>query len=232
MDTATEATAPTTEIAATAPATAMAEAPVAAATDVAAAPRIKFIPDGYIIDHPDRATGERLMAGALGVSDRAAMDGLLRQLVRASINGERPDETNLAFMIAMVQNLRPRNSIEAMLITQMVSVHVMAMRCAQQLTGPCDTARQDSAARALGRLARTFPAQIDALTRYRSQSEPAITVQNVSVADGGKAIVGNVTQHRSVIVSARSRASMAARRARKGSKRRRMRAGSGPEAQA
>jgi hypothetical protein len=42
-------------------------------------------------------------------------------------------------------------------------------------------------------IARTFPAQIDALNRYRSQGEPAITVQNVSVGDGGKAIVGNVT---------------------------------------
>jgi len=30
-------------------------------------------------------------------------------------------------------------------------------------------------------LARTFPAQIEALNRYRSHGEPAITVQNVSV---------------------------------------------------
>ena len=51
------------------------------------------------------------------------------------------------------------------------------------------------------RLARTFPAQIEALNRYRSHGEPAITVQNVSVGDGGKAIVGNVTQHARVIVS-------------------------------
>jgi hypothetical protein len=29
----------------------------------------------------------------------------------------------------------------------------------------------------------------------------AVTVQNVQVQDGGKAIVGNVTQHASVIVS-------------------------------
>ena len=58
-----------------------------------------------------------------------------------------------------------------------------------------DIARYDSAARALGRLARTFPAQIEALNRHRSNGEPAITVQNVSVGDGGTAIVGNVTQH-------------------------------------
>ena len=41
----------------------------------------------------------------------------------------------------------------------------------------------------MGRLARTFPAQIEALNRYRSHGEPAIAVQNVSVGDGGKAIV-------------------------------------------
>jgi hypothetical protein len=60
-----------------------------------------------------------------------------------------------------------------------------------------DLAQHDSVARALGRLARASPAQIEALNRYRSHGESAITVQNVSVGDGGKAIVGNVTQHRS-----------------------------------
>lgn len=32
----------------------------------AAAPRIKFLPQGFTIDHPDPETGERLMADALG----------------------------------------------------------------------------------------------------------------------------------------------------------------------
>jgi hypothetical protein len=104
-------------------------------------------------------------------------------------------------MIAMVESIKPRDSIEAMLVAQMVSVHVMAMRCAHHLASAEDLAQLDSAGRALGRLARTFPAQIEALNRYRSHGEPAITVQNVSVRDGGKAIVGNVTQHASVIVS-------------------------------
>jgi hypothetical protein len=75
------------------------------------------------------------------------------------------------------------------------------MRCAYHLANAEDIACQDSAGRALGRLARTFPAQMEALNRYRNNGEPAITVQNVSVQDGGKAIVGNVTQHTSVVVS-------------------------------
>jgi hypothetical protein len=77
----------------------------------------------------------------------------------------------------------------------------MAMRSAFQLANSQDTARQDSAARALGRLARTFPAQMEALNRYRNNGAPAVTVQNVSVQDGGRAIVGNVTQHANVVVA-------------------------------
>ena len=96
----------------------------------------------------------------------------------------------------------------------MVSVHVMAMRCAHHLANAEDLAQHDSAGRALGRLARTFPAQIEALNRYRSHGEPAITVQNVSVGDGGNAIVGNVTQHASVIVSDKNPAPAAAAPAR------------------
>ncbi len=177
--------------------------PTAAAepTPAAAPPRIRLSSHGFAIDHPDPKHGEQLMADALGVTDHDAMEGILRQLVKASVSGGRPDQVNLAFMISMVKSIRPRDSVEAMLVAQMVSVHVMAMRCAQHLANADDLAQHDSAARALGRLARTFPAQIEALNRYRSQREPAITVQNVKVEDGGNAIVGNVTQHASVIVS-------------------------------
>jgi hypothetical protein len=83
------------------------------------------------------------------------------------------------------------------------------------------TSRSTTVQRALGRLARTFPAQIEALNRHRSHGEPAITVQNVSVGDGGKAIVGNVTQHANVIVSDRPPASGARAASKAGSSRRR-----------
>ena len=175
----------------------------------AEAPRIKLSPHGFSIEHSDPDLGEQLMASALGTTDREATDGLLRQLIRASVSGGRPDEANLSFMISMIKGIKPRDAVEAMLVAQMVSVHVMAMRCAHHLANADDLARHDSAARALGRLTRTFPAQIEALQRYRSQSEPAITVQNLSVGDGGNAIVGNVTQHANMIVSDRDRAGAA-----------------------
>ncbi|MGY8661291.1 hypothetical protein Q3C01_02830 [Bradyrhizobium sp. UFLA05-109] len=164
-------------------------------------PRIKFSKRGFAIDHPDLEAGERLMADAFGVADSDAMYGILKQLVKASVNGSKLDHANLAFMISMMQGIKPRDAIEAMLAAQMVCVHVTAMRSAHHLASAVDIQCQDSAARALGKLVRTFPAQIEALNRYRNKSEPAITVQNLSVQHGGKAIVGNVTQHARMIVA-------------------------------
>jgi len=54
--------------------------------------------------------------------------------------------------------------------------------------------QQDSAERALNKLARTYGSQMEALKRYRTGGEQKVTVQHVSVSEGGQAIVGNVTQ--------------------------------------
>jgi hypothetical protein len=53
--------------------------------------------------------------------------------------------------------------------------------------------QQDSASNAFNKLARTFAAQVEALRRYRSGGEQKMTVQHVHVAEGGQAIVGNVS---------------------------------------
>ncbi len=143
-------------------------------TGLASSPRVKLSRRRISIDHPDPRAGERLLADALGAVDRDALDGLLKQLVKASVIGHKPDEANLAFMISMMKSIAPRDSIEAMLAAQMVCVHVLAMRCANRLAYADDMPRQDSASRALAKLVRIFPAQIEALRRYRNNGERAI----------------------------------------------------------
>ncbi len=73
----------------------------------AAAPRIRLSSQGFSIEHPDPELGEQLIANALGATDRDAMEGILRQLVRASVSGGSPDEVNLSFMISMMKSIRP-----------------------------------------------------------------------------------------------------------------------------
>ncbi len=77
----------------------------------------------------------------------------------------------------------------------MAAVHVAAMKLAQRLAQSDNVALQDSAERAFNKLTRTFTTQLVAFKRYRTGGEQKVTVQHVSVSDGGQAIVGNVTQN-------------------------------------
>ena len=185
--------------------------PVAATdrSDPAASPRIKLYRRRIAIDHPDPKTGERLLADALGAVDRDALHGILKQLVKASVIAQKPDEANLAFMISMIRSIAPRDSIEAMLVAQMVCIHALTMRCAHRLAFAGDLERQDSASRALAKLARIFPAQIEALNRYRNNGERAITVQGLPAPEHGTAVGGNATRHAGVIPDAAADAGLA-----------------------
>jgi len=164
-------------------------------------PRIKLTRRSIVIQHPDTQAGERLMGEALGAVDRDALHGILKQLMRASVILQKPDEDNLAFMISMVKGIAPRDSLEAMLTAQMVSIHVATMRSASRLAFTEGLSQQEGISRTLTRLARTFAAQMEALNRHRGNGERPITVQNLSVQDGGSAIVGNVAQHAHLTVA-------------------------------
>ena len=166
-----------------------------------ASPKVKLRRRRILIDHPDPQAGERLLAEALGAVDRDALHGLLSQLAKASAVARRPDQGNLAYMISMLKSIAPKDSLEAMLAAQMVCIHVATMRCACRLACTDDVPQQESLTRALTRLARTYAAQMEALNRHRSNGACAITVQNLSVQDGGKAVVGNFTQHASLIAA-------------------------------
>src|SRR5262249_36776513 len=89
---------------------------------------------------------------------------------------------------------KPKDQFEAMLAAQMAAVHTATMRFTRQLANVETIQQQDSAERALNKLARTFAMQMEALKRYRTGGEQKVTVQHVLVNEGGQAIVGNVNQ--------------------------------------
>ena len=97
-------------------------------------------------------------------------------------------------MLSVIKGVQPRDQIEAMLAAQMAAVHMATMTFARRLAHVENIPQQDSAERAFNKLTRTFATQMEALKRYRTGGEQKVTVQHVSVAEGGQAIVGNVTQ--------------------------------------
>jgi hypothetical protein len=131
---------------------------------------------------------------AFGTQSWDFMKGLIRQLAGAGSKGGELKKRDLHFLLSVINQAEPRDQLEAMLVAQMAAVHMHAMNFAQQLNCVQTINQQDSAERAFTKLTRTFVAQLEALKRYRGEGEQKVTVQKVSVGDGGQAIVGNVTQ--------------------------------------
>jgi hypothetical protein len=145
-------------------------------------------------DHPDEDIGFALLMEAFGTADEDFLNGLVGQLANAGTQKRQINERELNFMVSVVKDIKPRDQIEAMLAAQMAAVHVATMTFARRLAQVENVLRQDSAERAFNKLVRTFAIQMEALKRYRTGGEQKVTVQHVSVSEGGQAIVGNVTQ--------------------------------------
>jgi len=135
-------------------------------------------------DHPDRPLAGTLLKEALGTVSVDFMNGLLTQLANAGSHGRQIDEDALNFMLSVVTGSKPKDQLEAMLVAQMAAIHTATMTFARRLED----------VEALNKLARTYAMQMEALKRYRTGGEQKVTVQHVSVNEGGQAIVGNVNQ--------------------------------------
>jgi hypothetical protein len=162
------------------------------------APRVKVVKDGAVpqisLNHPNEEVAVGLLAEALGTSDQDFVLGILSQIAAVSSLGGAIDESAINFVLAVIKGTKPNDQLEAMLALQMAIVHLAQIRFATQLARVKSLPQQDSAERALNKLARTFTTQLEALKRYRTGGEQKVTVQHVSVNEGGQAIVGNVTQ--------------------------------------
>jgi hypothetical protein len=159
-----------------------------------APPRIKVRDGRPALDHPESVVGEALLMAALGTMDRDFLAGIVGQLADAARHDGEVNEQALNFLLSVVKGIKPRDQVETLLAAQMAAIHVATLTSAWRLARAETPQRQDCAERAVNKLARTFAAQTEALRRYRSGDEPNVTVQHVSVSDGGQAIVGNVTQ--------------------------------------
>ena len=136
--------------------------------------------------------GLNLLMEATGTTDFNFLYGMLYQLSDAgSKNGEvREDAVN--FMLSVVKGVEPKDQMEAMLAAQMAAVHMQTMTFARKLSNTDYISQQDSAERAFNKLARTFTTQMEALKRCRTGGQQRVTVEHVTVNEGGQAIVGNV----------------------------------------
>ena len=133
-----------------------------------------------------------LQMADIGTTDGDFSKGLLGQIACLGAHGRRVDSDNSNFVMAVVRSVKPRDELEALLAAQMGVVHAATMMMARRLNHVETLPQQDSAERALNKLARTFATQMEALKRYRSKGQQVVRVERVTVNEGGQAIVGNV----------------------------------------
>ena len=139
-------------------------------------PSLKLEDKKLSFDHPVQAFGQALWQEALGSADADFAMGLLAQLANVLPKDFGSTETQINFMVSAVKSIRPRDQVEAMLAAQMAVIHASVVTLGRRLMNADNIPQQDSAERALNKLARTFAAQLEALKRYRSTNEQHVPV--------------------------------------------------------
>lgn len=89
----------------------------------------------------------------------------------------------------------PRDEVESMLSTQMISTHLAAIECLKRtaLLEQTFEGRQSGLVHAQ-KLMALYLRQIETLDKHRGRGQQKTTVEHVNVKAGGQAIAGNVTQ--------------------------------------
>ena len=126
----------------------------------------------------------------VGTETEAAAGAIFDNLCVSCVG---PERLNGAKILAFLQELQPENGLEAMLVAQMTTTHFALAYAAGKFYHARSSQESESYERSMTRLNRTFTLQIETLLRTRGEGQSAsVSVGNVNVGEGGKAIVGNV----------------------------------------
>ncbi|MCF1710273.1 hypothetical protein L0V05_15780 [Tabrizicola sp. J26] len=142
--------------------------------------------------HDDAEAAAVLLMADMGTSDPHFFKGASSQIALIGSYGKQIDAEASNFVMSVVRGIAPKDELESMLAMQMGAIHAATMTLARRLNNVTSIPQQDAAERALNKLARTFAMQMDTLKRYRTGGQQKVTVEHVTVNEGGQAIVGNL----------------------------------------
>ncbi len=151
--------------------------------------------DGKVVFEGEKNDSKRMivkLSKMFGGTDYVASVWLINQLGQLDDQlTKSPDYVQQ--MLHMVKQLEPRDPIEGMLITQMVTTQKLAMDSAKRacLSDQTFEERQANMNHSL-KLMRVFTDQISTLNKHRGKGQQKMTVEHVHVNEGGQAIIGNV----------------------------------------
>lgn len=128
------------------------------------------------------------LTDTLKLPDVAALDASAHRLVLL----DRMGNDCAAMALDAAASIKAENSMEKMLAHQLAVAHKTALEITDKATFMQDVVEKARMLNLACRMMETFQKGLLTLQRLRSNGEQRITVQYVTVADGGQAIVGDV----------------------------------------
>jgi hypothetical protein len=161
-------------------------------------PRLKIVSVSgaptIVPDHPDWNVGMALLQEAIGAGSAEFLATILFQLCAVCTHKDTMDEAQLNLMFSVLRGIHPRDQMEAMLGIQAAAIHWVTMSQLEGIAGLTEPVQKEILVGSISKLARTYATLMDTLKRYRTGGEQKVTVQHVSVNEGGQAIVAHMTQ--------------------------------------
>jgi hypothetical protein len=132
------------------------------------------------------------LKATLGTVSDSFVDMTLQHLEQAArLPGAGPSNVSINGALAVIAAFAPKNEVEAALALQAACVHMVAMVMMARIGGGHGGDRRlPVLASATAKLVRAYCASVETHRRLRVGGEQKITVQHVTVNEGGQAIVG------------------------------------------
>jgi len=154
----------------------------------------KYLDDGNIVSVIKCINSQYMGFPLLEIQNTLNLLARICKARKGSIGKEELlEKLNASFIV--FSGMKPKDSVEAMMITQMIALHEMALLSSERalFTEQPDEFVEKNMNRA-AKLCRTYALLAEALNKYRNKGKQQITVQHVNVNDGGQAVIGDVNQ--------------------------------------
>jgi hypothetical protein len=152
-----------------------------------------FLSKNYPPDGQGKIWWDRLKK-ALGTTSSDFVNVSLIQLqMAAQLHCSGISELAVNAALAMIEAAAPQNEIEASIAVQIACTHTATMSILARFGGGVGTERRAVAfASAAARLMRAHSGHVETLRRLRHGGDQYVRVEHVHVAEGGRAVIGNV----------------------------------------
>lgn len=139
----------------------------------------------------DTAKDRSTFKSTVGTADEKLALYILRELATLVESPSDKDVTeSIGLALSLQHSIQPKDELEALLASQMAGAHHLAMRFMKRASDDQSTEVLNANVERATKMMRTFTAQMEALNRYRGKGQQKVTVEHVTVNQGGQAVIG------------------------------------------